>query len=148
MRVDGAGEWTETAALRNILKIVRPGDAVLFHQVENGAGNGLVTAASRKREAVTGGEVAKRSGSHQERTVGKRGTQHGREIAVIHRKFLRQIVVKRNFVLVVEYHGLVVSVFFHAFVDLLALVVDEDKAIHQRLKERVIGVIEVGFAMG
>ena len=51
-------EKAETATLRRILKIIRPGDAVLVEQVEDRAGDGLV-AVRYWREGVAGGQVAK-----------------------------------------------------------------------------------------
>ena len=59
MRVDARrAEEAEAAALRGILEIIRPGDAVVVEQVENRTSDGLV-AVGYWREGVAGGQVAK-----------------------------------------------------------------------------------------
>src|SRR6266404_3290856 len=101
MRIDsGCAEGKETSRLRRILEIIRPGDAMIVEQVENRSGNWFVS--SWRRKGVVGGQMSERSCRHQIRAVGKRGAEHGREVAVVDGKFLRQIVVKRKIFLI---HG-------------------------------------------
>src|SRR5579864_7882233 len=109
MRIDGAWKRTEASALRHVLEIICPGDAMFFQKIKNGAGDRLIASASRKRKAIAGGEMAKRSGGQQVRAIGECWPQDRREIAVIHGKLLRQIIVEGNLVLVVEGHRLIVG---------------------------------------
>ena len=58
VRIDaGRAEQAERSALRHILKVIEPGDFILVEQIQDGAGNRLVTAWRRKR--VVRGQVSK-----------------------------------------------------------------------------------------
>src|SRR5689334_4025775 len=91
--------------------------------------------------------MSERSRRQEIGAVRKRRAEHRGKIAIVDGKLLRQIVIERNLLLVVKGHGLVVSGSFHAVVELIGLVIDENEPIHQRLKQRVIRMIEIRLAM-
>src|SRR5207302_10574433 len=98
-------EWKETGSLRCILKIVRPRNSVLGEQVKNSSGDRPVS--SRRGKRVSARQMPKRSCGHKIGAVRKRRTEQRGEVAIVDGEFLRQVVVERNVVLVVEPHGLV-----------------------------------------
>jgi hypothetical protein len=84
--------------------------------------------------------VAERSCRHQIRTVGKGWSEHGREIAVTYREFLRQIVIEGNLVLVIEVHGLIPIAFGHF--------IHAHEAVGEKAIQSLVGVEEIRFFVG
>ncbi|MDX6464856.1 MAG: hypothetical protein QOE55_8553 [Acidobacteriaceae bacterium] len=137
----------EAGGLGCVLEVVGPADVVFIEKVEDGSVDGFVAAGGW--EDVAGGEMAERGGGHEIGAVGEGGSEDGGEVAVVDGELLRQIVVEGDFALGVEVHGLIFGgVFCSGRVDLFGHVVDAHEAVSQEVLEGVVGVIEVGFAMG
>src|SRR5258708_39730421 len=118
-----------------------------MEKIEDVAVDGFETAGGRGD--VTGREMAEGGGGAKIGAVGEGGSKYGREIAVIDGELLCQIVVEGDFVLGVEVHGLIFGgVFCSGGVDLCGHVIDAHEAVSEEILESVVGVIEVGFAMG
>src|SRR5207248_10227966 len=131
-------EWKEAGSLRCILEIVRPGNPVFVEQAKNSSGDRLVS--SRRGKRVSARQMPKRSCGHKIGAVRKRRTEHRGEVAIVDGEFLRQVVVERNVVLVVEPHRLVFRRVLGPVVDLSGEVIDSDEAITQNACERVVRI--------
>src|ERR1700721_3569045 len=117
MRINSScAEGTEAATLRRVLEIVGPGDAILIKQVKNRPRDRLVSAGGRER--VGGGQVAEGGSRHQIGAVGKSRPKNRGKVAIIERKFSRQIVVERKIILAIEPDRLIFSRVFRTM-DLL-----------------------------
>ena len=137
----------EAGGLGCVLEVVGPSDVVFIEEIEDGSVDGLVAAWGWGD--VAGGEMAEGGGGHKVRAVGEGGSEDGGEVAVVDGELLGEIVVEGDFALGVEVHGLIFSgVFYSGRIDLFGHVVDADEAVGEEVLERVVGVIEVGFAMG
>src|SRR5262245_61244920 len=146
MRIDATGsEGTKSAALGNVGEIVGPGDVVLLHEVEDGAGNRRVSVRAGRRKYFRGGVMAEGRRRQQIGAIGERWAQHRTEITVADGEFLCQVVVERNFILVVEVHGLVFRGVLHAVVGLFADIVDANKTVAAAIMQRVVGAGEVAL---
>src|SRR5207253_10776869 len=97
------------------------GSAVLGGQVENGSGDRLVSSRGGKRVGTR--HMPKRSCSHKIGAVRKRRTEQRGEVAIVDGEFLRQVVVERNVVLVVEPHRLVFRRGLGSMIELPSLVI-------------------------
>src|SRR5258708_27243750 len=89
--------------------------------------------------------MAKCGGGEQKRAVGKSWTEHRGKVTVTDGKVLRQAVVERQLALIVKVHGLIFSRVLNAVVLLLRDVIHADKSVAESLKQRAVGMIEVGF---
>ena len=137
----------EAGGLGCVLEVVGPGDVVFIEKIEDGAVDGLVAAGGWGD--VAGGEMAEGGSGHEVGTVGEGGSEDRGEVAIVDGELLCEIVVEGDFALGVEVHGLIFrGVFYSGRVDLFGHVVDADEAVGEEVLEGVVGVVEVGFAMG
>src|ERR1700739_1300117 len=134
----------EASFLRRILKIVRPSDAVAIQQIKHRSRNRFVTA--RRWEGIVGGQVTKRSRSHEIGAVGEGRSHNRRKIPVVDPEVLRQAVIERDLVLVIERHRLVIRRALRT-INLLRQVVLAHEAVSQKISQAFVRVQKIGFLM-
>src|SRR5207253_8581224 len=87
-------EGAVAPTLRRVLEVVGPGDTVRLEQIEDRAGDGLVSAG--RREDVIGREMPEGGGGEQVGPVRERLRQHRREVAVVDGELFGEVVIKGN----------------------------------------------------
>lgn len=92
VRVNGrSAEGSKGTALRSILEIVSPTDAILVEEIKDRAGDGSVAAGGRK--GVAGSQMPEGRGSQEIGAVRKSRTEKPGEVAVIYAEVLGEVVV-------------------------------------------------------
>src|SRR5207244_11979934 len=91
--------------------------------------------------------MPKRSCGHKIGAVRKRRTEQRGEVAIVDGEFLRQVVVERNVVLIVEPHRLVFRRGLGSIIELPSHVINSDEAITQKACKLAVEVEGVHMFM-